>query len=765
MNLSTSYVIETHALSKTYKNVQAFKSLFFLNCGLVVALLASLGTSVATPVGVNAETLNQSGNLLLASTKQDDPNAMLDEKLAQFEEYLAGMRTELSIPGMSVAIVKDQELIWAQGFGYADVEASRPATPDTPYEIASLTKALSSTILLRLVEQGKVNLDDPVSKYGVYIKSPGIIRVKHLLSMTSQREPGSVFLYNGNRYSLLQKVIERASGRPFPALVSETILNPLGMSDSIGITMVDQPAYAHIRERLSIPYGMDGTYFPRFNPAAGLVSTAPDLAKFDIALDQGKLIGPETRALAFTAQELSSGDPPVYGLGWFVQEFQGTKLVWAFGYDSFTHLYVKFVDQGYTLIILTNSTALGEYVSMQDRSVMRSPAVLAFYKLFIRDLGLDDQVDWNADEAAIALQLQAARQAGTLEIAKQELYNRYLAYWLSGRTVAAQELIAPYTRSFVTAAPPAFTTQPPLVQIEQVGDDAYAIVEFTLAQDTSVDIYAVGEYWQYDMGFIAQEVDYGGIEDVSSGELIWEMTPESALPAGGCVVNRQQTDRIDLAAGTYRLHYRTSMAHSFDNWTCLPPDNLFWGIALYPVGGEAGVTTRDIVPEPGDDRLASLTCWNISCSPPAISNLEYGILWTCLGILLSVLVAVPVLRWRKNSRGGATNRAWRWAKFAGWVAWVNSLLCTLLVLVLMMMNGLEYFVANPIFGVEPSTWVFVGSSYLCIALTIVQAVMAALAWKGKQRSLAERLYYSLATVAAAGYLVLLGTWGMIVALY
>jgi CubicO group peptidase (beta-lactamase class C family) len=700
--------------------------------------------------------------LQTGSTDQDVSETRLDEKLGQFEQYLADMQRELAIPGMSAAIVKDQELIWSQGFGYADVAAERPAAPDTPYEIASLTKTFGSTILLQLVEQGKVNLDDPVSKYGVFIKSPGIIRVKHLLGMTSQREPGSVFIYNGDRYGLLQKVIERVSGRPFSALVIENILNPLGMSDSIPITMVDQPAYAHIRERLSIPYGMDGTYFPWFTAAAGLVSTAPDLAKFDIALDQGQLIGPEARVLAFTAQELSSGDPPVYGLGWFVQEFQGTKLVWAIGYDSFTHLYVKFVDQGYTLIILTNSTALGEYICSCDQSVMRSPAVLAFYKLFIRNMGLRDQVDWNADEAAIAIQVQAARQAGTLEIAKQELLDRYLTYRLSGRTAAAQELIATYIRSFVTAAPPAFTAQSPLVQIEQVGDDAYAIVEFTLAQDTSVDIYAVGEYWQYFMGVIAQEVDYGGIEDVSSGELIWEMRPESALPAGGCVINRQETDRIHLAAGTYRLHYRTSMAHSFDDWwECLPPDDLFWGIALYPVGGDVSVTTRDIIPTPRDERLALLVT-------PAISNLEYGILWTCLGILLSVLIAVPVLRWRKNSRGGATNHAWRWARFAGWVAWVNSFLGSLIALALMKMFGLEYFVENPIVltsSSDPAPWVYAGISYLCIALTIVQAVMAVLAWKGQQRSLAERLYYSLATVAAAGYLVLLGTWGMIVALY
>ena len=106
-------------------------------------------------------------------------------------------------------------------------------------------------------------------------------------------------------------------------------------------------------------------------------------------------------------------------------------------------------------------------------------------------------------------------------------------------------------------------------------------------------------------------------------------------------------------------------------------------------------------------------------------------------------------------------------KFTGWVAWVNSFLCFLMALVLMKMPGLEYLVENPIIRVssESATWVLAGISYLCIALTLVQAVMAVLAWKGKQRSLGERLYYSLATVAAAGYLVLLGTWGMIVALY
>ena len=736
------------------------KSVYFLNWGLAIALLASLGTTAAMPSAANAETWDSSMNPSFISTTQNDPDVELNEKLAQFEQYLAEMQRELAIPGMSVAIVKDQELLWAQGFGYADVEARRPATADTPYEIASLTKTLSSTILLQLVEQGKVNLDDPVSKYGVYIKSPGVIRVRHLLGMTSLGEPGSFFAYSGDRYTYLQKVIERASGRSFPSLLIENILTPLGMSNSAPIDMLDQPDYTHIGDNLSKPYGMDRTYIGGFTTAAGLISTALDLAKFDIALDQDQLIDPATRSLAFTAQTLTSGDPPVYGMGWFVQEFAGTEMAWVFGYDAFTHLYLKFVNQGYTLIVLTNSTTFGDYISMRDPNVMRYPAALAFYKLFFLGTGLADTVDWDADDEAIAAQLQAAQEAGYGEIARQEIHDRYLTDRILEKTAAAQETLDTYAPSFATAEPPDFTMQPPLAIIDRVGTDTYSIIEFTLEQDTRFNIYAVGEYW------LGKMVDYGGIEDVSSGELIWSMTPDRTSPAGGNVINRQETDQIDLQAGTYRLHYRTDWDHSFGHWDALPPDNLFWGIALYSIGAQPNVVTRTIVPTAEDELLAGLLPLT---GTPVISNLEYAILWVYLGILLSALLFIPVLLYRKKRPVEATIKARRWTKAAGWAAWVNSLLCLVQVAVMLLRAGnLEYMVENPLMLVSNSpgiAWAFVGVTYVCIALTIIQALFAILVWKGKQRPLAERIYYSLATLAAAGYILLLASWGLITALY
>jgi CubicO group peptidase (beta-lactamase class C family) len=744
---------------KTEMNTKTrIKSLFLLHCGLAIALLSSCGTSAVISTGANAGISNASMDLPFTSTTGGDPDPKLDEKLAQFEGYLADMQQELAIPGMSVAIVKDQELLWAQGFGYADVGTARPAAADTPYEIASLTKTLSSTILLQLVEQGKVNLDDPVSKYGVYIKGPGVIRVKHLLGHTSEREPGSLFLYNGGRYARLQKVIERASGKPFAELVAETLLDPLGMSDSAPFHLLDQPAYQDVREKLSKPYSGDRSYWTWFSTSGGFVSTVLDLAKFDIALDQDRLIRPETRALAFTAQTLTSGEPPVYGLGWYADEFQGTQIAWHQGWWNYFHLYVKFLDPEYSLIVFTNSTTLGQFTSSEDVSVMRYPVALAFYKLFIMDMDPGDMIDWEAEEAVIASQLQAAQSAGVGEIARQEIHDRYLTAQILGKSASARKALDTYIRFFTSPELPDVKSQSPFAMVDRVGNNTYSIVEFTLQQDTDVDIFAVGGYW------LGQMWDYGGIEDVSSGKLIWMMTPDRASPAGGVGNNRQVNERITLPAGTYRLHFRTDEAHSFGNWLDLPPDTLFWGIALYAVGENTGITTRNITPSIQDKLLPA----QVPQIAPPISKLEYAILWTCLGILLSTLVVIPVALRRLKNPVGLPKKVRGWTNAAAWVMWANCLLSPLLIFVLMKFFDLESLVTEPPILVSTTAvfqvLILTGVIYACIALTTFQVGFSILAWAGKFRSLVERLYYSLVTVTAIGFYVLLGSWGLILAL-
>ena len=92
----------------------------------------------------------------------DDANLKL--RLENFDKGIEDLRAVLRIPGMSAAVVREQKVIWLKGFGLADVENNVPATPRTPYRIASLTKTFASTLLMQLVEQGKLGLDDRMSK-------------------------------------------------------------------------------------------------------------------------------------------------------------------------------------------------------------------------------------------------------------------------------------------------------------------------------------------------------------------------------------------------------------------------------------------------------------------------------------------------------------------------------------------------------------------------------------------------------------------------
>jgi CubicO group peptidase (beta-lactamase class C family) len=154
------------------------------------------------------------------------------ERIARLETLLENLRQEMKIPAYSAAIVKDQKVLWAKGFGFADVEKKIPATEHTPYHLASLTKTFASTILMQLVQEGKIKLDDPVSKYGITLESPGVITVRHLFSHTSEGNPGEQYRYNGNRFGELDKVVQRSTGKSFGELLIANILDPLGMNET-----------------------------------------------------------------------------------------------------------------------------------------------------------------------------------------------------------------------------------------------------------------------------------------------------------------------------------------------------------------------------------------------------------------------------------------------------------------------------------------------------------------------------------------------------
>lgn len=330
---------------------------------------------------------NASGSLAQTQAGRNtyDISTQDKKRLERFESQVDDIRERLKIPGMSAVIIKDQRVLWAKGFGFADLENRIPATPDTLFHLASITKTFAAILIMQLVEQGKLNLDEPMSHYSTDFKDDSV-KIKHLLSHTSSGTPGERFQYDGNRYDYLTAVIEKKTGKRFGEVVVETFFDPLGMSNSVpyhhivvdadkwtaslGKERLDR--YKQSLEALAQPYAYYGngeiihTSYPSpdfIGAAAGLLSTVRDMAKYDIAIDQHAFIKKETQEQAWTPFVSNSGKRLPYGLGWFVMDHHGTRLIWHTGDwgSGFSAYLFKVPEKNLSLIMLANSEALVEH--------------------------------------------------------------------------------------------------------------------------------------------------------------------------------------------------------------------------------------------------------------------------------------------------------------------------------------------------------------------------------------------------------------------
>jgi CubicO group peptidase (beta-lactamase class C family) len=401
--------------------------------------------------------------LSIRATVADHQNeSSVSARIARFETLLESLRQELKIPAYSAAIVKDQKVIWAKGFGYADVENQIPATEHTAYHLASLTKTFASTILLQLVQEGKIKLDDPVSNYGITLKSDGVIRVRHLLSHTSEGNPGEKYRYNGNRFGELDKAIEKATGKSFAELLIANILDPLGMNETT--PSVPGQRFDTVSKILAQPYALDRefkvtkiSYPQHFGTAAGLISTVLDMAKYDIAIDQNKFLTKETQQLAFTPAVSTKGESLPYGLGWFTQNYKGTKLVWHYGYWTGNSSFIlKVPEQNITFIIMANSDNLSRPTDLGAGDALNSPAGMAFLKTFIFPEKFGEsmpEISWDAPVAELKNQLKAIAGKPYADIYRTELITKFRIYQSVGRTTDADQLKKRYRELYSRSMP------------------------------------------------------------------------------------------------------------------------------------------------------------------------------------------------------------------------------------------------------------------------------------------------------------------------
>jgi CubicO group peptidase (beta-lactamase class C family)/acetolactate synthase regulatory subunit len=313
------------------------------------------------------------------------------------------------VTGLSIALIDDQRVVWSQGFGYANLEHKALATPDTLYRVASISKLFTGTAAMQLAERGLLDIDQPVSKVlpdfaplaapahgaitprqlmthhsglprdkiqGFQSAAPAPFSdvVSYLNSTPTAYPPGNIFAYSNLGVTLLGSVVQKLSGTPFAQHMQQSVLAPLGMTDS----SFDSSPPPAAQMSLGYKNGVVEKEWPlRDLPAAGLNSSAKDLAKFISMVFAGgrsgenQVLKPETVAEMMRPQ--NSAVPLdlnfQVGLGWMLSTLGKSTLQnagpvahHAGGIGSFHSQMYLLPQHKLGVVVLANSASAGEVV-------------------------------------------------------------------------------------------------------------------------------------------------------------------------------------------------------------------------------------------------------------------------------------------------------------------------------------------------------------------------------------------------------------------
>lgn len=287
-------------------------------------------------------------------------------KQQQIEQAVARFMAKNGVPGLSVAVVEGGAFEWANGYGTADLENSVPARAGTVYRLASISKPITATAAMQLVEQGKLELDAPIQKYCPAFPPHGaVITTRQLLAhMSGIRHyrggdddaewlstrhyrsikdalalfandpllatPGTEFHYSTHGYTVVGCVIEGAAGESYIEYVRRHIFTPAGMAHSDADDLeriIPDRAPGYRRDKAgallnSTP--LDSSYKL---PGGGLVSTAEDMARFEAALLGDHMVARRARDAMWSAPLDAHGANSGYGLGWEIADEDGLRTV------------------------------------------------------------------------------------------------------------------------------------------------------------------------------------------------------------------------------------------------------------------------------------------------------------------------------------------------------------------------------------------------------------------------------------------------------
>jgi CubicO group peptidase (beta-lactamase class C family) len=334
---------------------------------------------------------------------------------SDFDELIADLAPPGG-PGAAFAVQQAGAVIHAAGHGLANVEWGIPIDTETVFRIGSITKQFTAAAIMRLAEQGKVDLDDPIERHlPDYPVNGRLITVRHLLHHTSgiksytslphffrdlsrtdmplaqlidvfkdlgpDFQPGERFLYNNSGYVLLGAIIEACSGKDYATFLADAFFKPLGMASTRYLH--DEPIVPKRASGYAEPAGALSNAPPLSmslpHAAGALGSTVGDLLTWDRALRGGSVVSPASYAAMTTPGRLNDGSPLTYGFGLATLNYRGhAGITHGGGINGFLSNLTHWPDADLTIVVLSNSGAF--------------PIQRAFYGLARRAMDLPDLV-------------------------------------------------------------------------------------------------------------------------------------------------------------------------------------------------------------------------------------------------------------------------------------------------------------------------------------------------------------------------------------
>jgi len=341
-------------------------------------------------LGGTLKTKNSLGQLLIVGLLS---SAALAQSTDKVDDYAQGVMKERKIPGIALLVVQDNKVVLSKGYGFSNVELQVPVKPETVFQSGSMGKQFTAAAVMMLVEEGKIGLEDPLTKY--FPEAPAAwknVTVRQLLSHTggftdypekfdfrrdrTENEilkaiqavplaypPGTKWAYSNLGYATLGILIHRASGKFYGDFLQERVFGPLGMTTTRIISEEDiipnrAAGYRLVKGQLKNQEWVS----PTLNTTAdgSLYFSILDLEKWDAALTQGKLLKKSSFDQMWTIAKLKDGKPNSgnYGFGWFLENIHGHPIIEHEGaWQGFNTSINRYVKDKLTVVVLTNLAA------------------------------------------------------------------------------------------------------------------------------------------------------------------------------------------------------------------------------------------------------------------------------------------------------------------------------------------------------------------------------------------------------------------------